>query len=168
MLALSTLRTHQNFCLRQPRCVKCAGNHQTLECSRKVTSQNVKCVLCEGNHPANYKGCQIYKELQKTKYPALRKKSLSRDYHPTIQTTPSRQPARPVRSGTTYAQAMKSSGTQPTQSTGHSILQSSNKQIPHRANDIDELKNMMKGLIEQMSTVLNLLTALVAKITHNG
>lgn len=65
----------KNFCARQPRCVKCAGNHQTVECSRKGTSQNVKCVLCEGNHPANYKGCQVYKELQNSKYPALRKKN---------------------------------------------------------------------------------------------
>lgn len=53
----------KNFCARQPRYVKCAGNHQTSNCQRQGKSQNVKCVLCEGNHPANYKGCQVYKEL---------------------------------------------------------------------------------------------------------
>lgn len=60
----------QKFCHRQPRCVKCAGSHHTSECPRKERSDKVKCILCDGNHPANYKGCTVYKELQKLKYPA--------------------------------------------------------------------------------------------------
>lgn len=59
----------QNFCHRQPRCVKCAASHHTSNCPRKERSDKVKCILCEGNHPANYKGCIVYKELQKVKYP---------------------------------------------------------------------------------------------------
>lgn len=60
----------QKFCHRQSRCVKCAGSHHTSQCSRKERSDSVKCILCDGNHPANYKGCIVYKELQKIKFPA--------------------------------------------------------------------------------------------------
>lgn len=65
----------QRFCHRHPRCVKCAGAHHTAECPRKERSNQVKCVLCDGNHPANYKGCTVYKELQKIKYPTPYPKS---------------------------------------------------------------------------------------------
>lgn len=30
-------------------------------------------MLCEENHLANYKGCAVFKEIQKAKFPALRK-----------------------------------------------------------------------------------------------
>lgn len=66
----------KNFCARQPRCVKCVENHLTSECSRRGKSTNIKCVLCKGNDPANYRGCQVYKELQKIKHPPLRKKEV--------------------------------------------------------------------------------------------
>lgn len=62
----------KSYCRRNPRCIKCAGNHASPDCSRKERSDDVKCVLCDGNHPTNYKGCTVYKELQKQKYPPLR------------------------------------------------------------------------------------------------
>ena len=54
----------QAYCFHTSRCVKCAGNHHTKQCSRQEKTDAVKCVLCDGNHPANYKGCSVYKELQ--------------------------------------------------------------------------------------------------------
>ena len=49
----------QAYCLHTPRCVKCAGSHHTIHCTRKDRSDSVKCVLCDGTHPANYKGCTV-------------------------------------------------------------------------------------------------------------
>lgn len=66
----------KNFCKRQPRCVKCALPHLTTMCPIKEKTKNVKCVNCEGNHPASYRGCSVYKELQKSKHPPLRKKGI--------------------------------------------------------------------------------------------
>jgi len=40
-------------------------------------SKDVKCVLCEGNHPSNYKGCMVYKDLQRNFFPTLRRKAIT-------------------------------------------------------------------------------------------
>jgi hypothetical protein len=104
-----------------------------------------------GNHPTNYTGCTVYKDLQKKPYSPLR----PRIYTPwaQLQQTVNTQP------GVTYAQATKISYT-PTQVDG---LQYINQ--PHQQNsDIHELKNMMKGLFEQMGTMLNLLTTVLNKL----
>ena len=65
------------FSASASRCVKYAGDHPTINCRRKIRSDLVKCVLCDNNHPTNYKECTIYKKLQKSKYPALQKKTQS-------------------------------------------------------------------------------------------
>jgi len=151
----------KNFCSRQPRCVKCAGLHLTADCTRKNKSQNVRCVLCEGNHPANYRGCQVYKELQRTNHPAPRKKEIPLKSSQSLQTTPAREQIKTTKNGTTYAQAINNE-------TQQNTAQPSTAQPAQQANDINELKVMIKGLIEQMSTMLNLLTTLVTKKALNG
>lgn len=54
----------RSYCGKEPRCVKCAGKHLTEECKRSKHEEPI-CVNCKGNHPANYRGCEIVKELQK-------------------------------------------------------------------------------------------------------
>lgn len=53
----------KKFCSKEPRCVKCAGRHLTMEC-QKEKNQNPKCVNCGAEHPANYRGCIVAKEIQ--------------------------------------------------------------------------------------------------------
>lgn len=127
----------KSYCRLNPRCVKCTGNHATDKCSRTTRSDSVKCILCEGNHPANYKGCSVYQELLRKKYPPLRPKK---------QTAV--QEVRTVQPELSYAQV--TNGPQ---------------QHAAPSNDIAELKAMMKTLTEQISTMLNLLTSVVAKLT---
>jgi len=67
----------KGFCNLEARCVKCARDHPTFNCRRKTKSENVKCMLCEGNRPANYKGCTVYKDLQKRYFPTLRRKEIT-------------------------------------------------------------------------------------------
>lgn len=152
----------KSFCYHSPRCVKCAGDHTTISCQRKEKTNLVKCVLCDGNHPANYKGCSIYKDLQKKKYPPLRKNR-------TVNDTQTYVIPRPVQSTTSYAQALTNPNlnTQPIpqsqEQQGHETqLESINNQQQfaneQQPNDIQELKKMMKSLIEQMGTIINLLT----------
>lgn len=65
----------KRFCYNIARCVKCIGNHATEACQREQADIQVQCVICNGNHPANYKGCEIYKQLQTKKFPRLRQRS---------------------------------------------------------------------------------------------
>lgn len=54
----------QSFCNREPRCVKCAGSHLTINCNLDKKAPP-KCSNCHEAHPANYRGCMVAKELQK-------------------------------------------------------------------------------------------------------
>ena len=148
----------QAYCFHSPRCVKCAGSHHTSQCLRKDKSDSVKCVLCNGNHPANYKGCTIYKDLQKRTFPPLRRKQDAK--HPYDLPKPQATTA------SSYASALKSSPIPP--STTDFPPQQINTHQQHLQppqTDLQELKNTMKKLMEQMGIMLNLLTTLVSKLT---
>jgi hypothetical protein len=66
----------KNYCRNSPRCVKCAEQHLTSECPRKVQDDTVKCANCSDQHPANYRGCTVHKQLQQQLYPKLRDRQL--------------------------------------------------------------------------------------------
>jgi hypothetical protein len=152
----------KNWCNYSSRCVKCAGDHATSDCPRKEKSSEVKCVLCEGNHPANYRGCIVHKELQRKKFPAIRPKVTS-----TLAPEFPIQPSNPVQKGLSYAQATIGRKMSPPQATApitHEPPQTQIKQT-EQSNDLFELKQMMKTLMEQMGTMLHLLTAVIAKMT---
>lgn len=65
----------QSYCYREPRCVKCAGKHTTADC-QKPKNVEPKCVHCGKNHPANYRGCEVAKELQKIKLQRMKPSNL--------------------------------------------------------------------------------------------
>lgn len=140
----------KKFCNRRPGCVKCIEDHATEECPRKVRNSDVKCVLCNGSHPANYRGCLVHKELQAKKFPLLRKKEI---VAPKLITNPNF-----VQPGISYAQMAKENQ--------EDINKNSQSQLQNtqQPNDIIELKNMMKDLMQQMGTMLNLLTTIVSKM----
>lgn len=60
----------KSYCKHRPRCVKCAGEHLTTDCGKQRTTP-AKCALCNGEHPANYRGCIVHRELQRTKRPSV-------------------------------------------------------------------------------------------------
>jgi hypothetical protein len=66
---------------------------------------------------------------------------------------------RPIQPGVTYAQVVQ----------GQTKIPQTNVTHPHPtnmtqpANDLTELKKMMKNLLEQMGTLINLISALVNK-----
>lgn len=153
----------KHFCYNIARCVKCVGNHPTESCNRDQSVSNVQCVLCKGNHSANYKGCEIYKQLQAKKYPQLRlRSSLRLDGNQNMNPTTSN-----VQPNISYAQAVNQSQTisQPRQpSTANNINEPGSSAEKSSNNDIIELKQMMKVLVEQMSNMMNLLTVIVTKL----
>jgi hypothetical protein len=55
----------KTYCTKPYACVKCGGNHNTSTCT-KPPDTPAKGVLCGGSHLASYKGCEVYKNLQKS------------------------------------------------------------------------------------------------------
>ena len=137
----------KNFCHKNPRCVKCAQDHFTSECPQKSKINDVRCVNCNENHPANYRGCKVHKELQQKLYPKLRERRISNSYM--------RNGLEP---GTSYAQKVMQN---------EQMFREENNNIytnqDYQNNNIEELKSMMKSMIAQMSTLINLITTLVNK-----
>jgi len=89
----------RGYCNYPPKCVKCAGDHKTDDCS-KTRDQPAKCVLCGGAHPANYKGCLTYTELKKktrNRQPTIEgtiqpnQAMISENHFPTLPTTSRQQ-----------------------------------------------------------------------------
>jgi hypothetical protein len=53
----------KKYCSRQPRCVKCGGDHLSADC-KKTRDTPATCANCGSSHPANYRGCSTYKQLK--------------------------------------------------------------------------------------------------------
>ena len=138
--------THQNYCNNTPRCVKCIGNHLTKDCTRKSSGEGVICVNCQEHHPANYRGCVVHKQLQQKIYPALLQRIL---------------PSRSLQSGMTYARALTYEAQQlnTASDTQHQTASPKTQQT----SDLTNLKEMMKKLMKQMGTLLNLLTTFITR-----
>lgn len=64
--------THK-YCRKEPRCVKCTGKHLTANCT-KSPQEKPKCVHCGLPHPANYRGCEVAKQMQILKNKNIKKK----------------------------------------------------------------------------------------------
>jgi hypothetical protein len=113
-----------NYCHLNPRCVICAGYHLTTQCHQKERSIDVRCVLCGGNHPVNYKGCTVYKDLQKKTYPHLHLKQCTppAQVKQTLHTKP----------GVTYAQITKQNSYAATNTEQDQHI----NQLLHQASDI--------------------------------
>ena len=146
------------YCHRQPRCIKCAGDHLSIDCSRKTRSDQVKCILCNGNHPANYKGCKVYRELQNVKYPKVPEQrsrpktqlGLTENLNQKTQTARGQDPESTTKQ--TYRDVLTK---------GHLLTQNNNIEI----NDMHEIMNLMKQMMQQMTTLTNLILALTTNLT---
>lgn len=156
----------KSYCNRQSRCVKCAQQHNTKNCTRTTKDEHVKCVLCEGRHPANYRGCTVYQEIRQRKFPQLRKKENPKFARAaeaevladTVKTT--RNP------GLSYAQITREP--QPTTPISHDNQENSNSQ----QSSISRLEQIMESLLETMNNLNkmmnNMMTLFTALMSSNA
>lgn len=150
----------KKYCFRKPKCIKCAGDHASSNCERKVRSDSVKCVLCDGNHPANYKGCSIYKELQKIKYPTQppRPRQFTHTENQLNKTNYTRQKDTP-----SYKQVLISNKPEPARKQNFSEPQTAQT----NNNDTKEIISTITQLMQQLTSVTNLLMEIMTKLSHS-
>lgn len=53
----------RGYCNHSPRCVKCGLGHESASCTKSRATPAI-CANCRGAHPANYRGCQVLKDLR--------------------------------------------------------------------------------------------------------
>lgn len=118
----------QKFCKREPICVRCAGNHLTINC-QMPKDKTPKCSNCAEAHPASYRGCLVAKELQKRRNnrnkPAITQTNRERTFS-----------SSKVVKEITYADLVK---------------ERTIEQPKQNSNDVLSMKQMMQSIIDKMN-----------------
>lgn len=156
----------KNYCLRPYRCVKCAESHKTSECPKVDRNTPATCALCLGPHPANYKGCEVYREILARK---------------TTKHAPTRNRDVPTREhliGTNNNHHRGEFNTEKHRKTYSEVVKTSNNETEGKNPTVDPTLNTHKLemiitkqtekfdlLLQQMSTLLSLITSLLNKFT---
>lgn len=152
--------------MRPYRCVKCAQPHKTADCPKKDRSTPATCALCLGAHPANYKGCEVYREISSRKFkkqtPNRRTmESLGSKRTETIPQTMASTVGERNHSSTqkTYAEVIRNSPAKNDEK--------SEKIITHNKLELlfEKQSEKIDVILQQMSTLLSLITNLLNKLT---
>ncbi|KAL4085043.1 hypothetical protein QTP88_027881 [Uroleucon formosanum] len=139
----------KSYCGYPARCVRCGDHHSSSDCPNSRDAPP-KCALCSGDHPSNYKGCTIYKDLQRRKNPKssnhLSNKFSYKNTNVQDTHTVKASTTHPSESTPTYAQATSNSH--------------SNHTEPSPAPDINKI---MSTFIDEFKQLINPLIALLTK-----
>lgn len=150
----------RNNCMMPFRCVKCGEGHNTSDCLKKDKNTPAKCALCLGDHPANYKGCQVYKEILDRKNKKIPQKT-SKNKNDTSNANGD-PPHRPSYQPSTYNDQQQSI---PHPSYAQVTAGSHSNPDPGQTITLQNGQNdKMDQLLQQMSLLLGLITTLISKL----
>jgi hypothetical protein len=160
----------KGYCTLPPRCVKCAGSHDSQTCTKSRDTPAV-CVLCQGMHPASYRGCNVHKELQNRRSPttaAQFQKETASPSVPTVQDFP------PLEKRATPSQAQNSPLTAKHNLHRQSSISYSQVAESHFTSQPQptDLSNQFSNFILEMKSILSpmitLMTQLINVLINNG
>lgn len=170
----------KNYCMRPYRCVKCAQSHKTSECTKRDRNTPAMCALCQGSHPANYKGCEIYKEILKRKTinrPQLKGRKLAPTEDLNAPNWKTSQHRRTMQGGeaATVENATSLSSTKPNNRTYAEVLRPDNEHdteknstAPPKQLNLENLlikqSEKFDLIIQQMSSLMDLMVKLISKL----
>lgn len=151
----------QSYCYHNPRCVKCGDNHASMDCSVSK-KEPAKCVHCEESHPASYKGCKVYQDLVRARH--------------TSRQTQSTQSASKTGNSASERSNSKAARFVAPEVSYSSILQGDKSQRTTTETQENDFSNLIQDTFkrfemilikqsEQISTLVNLLTAVITKLT---
>lgn len=132
------------YCRKPFRCVKCALDHPTAECTMNKTN-SPRCIHCLQNHTANYKGCQVYQKLIQKK-PTSNSRIIDQPNNSSSFSRPQNYTNENLNSNTSYANVLK--GTNNDESV------------------YERLEKLMIKQIELTNTLLNMMSVLVTKLCN--
>jgi hypothetical protein len=155
----------KGYCSLPPRCVKCTKSHLTAECPKKDRKTPAKCVLCDGAHPANYKGCNVYRDLVNKRKPQTNVNQHQAKQH-TLNV------AKPPQSVQNLLPAKGQTDSYAAVLTRRSTDQEYPQRNPQQPNTslentlvafLREFREMFNTMLNQNGMILNMLTTLVSK-----
>lgn len=162
----------KNYCCRAYVCVKCGGNHNTNQCSKKREEPPV-CANCQGNHPSNYKGCETYKKLQQARDNTPLKISGNNttinnqtlpSYWPTLGHQAQAVDFNHARQNQTYSEALQLNTT----SNPPNIDTNSTQISDILQTFMVEIKNLLKDIMNQQFQLFNgVIETIMSKLTNN-
>lgn len=151
----------QKYCSREPRCVSCSGKHLSAQCTVEKTTAP-SCVNCMGRHPANYRGCEVAKELQKIRKKTIRSKQNDRNNnqgdlveniemhsYPQQATNHSHQSSGSL----TYAQACKSKSSKNNEDVSYNTNQEILKAITQLNRRLEEQSYINEKIFDKLRTI---------------
>lgn len=147
----------KNNCMRPYRCLKCAEGHKTSDCPKKDRNTPAKCALCDNDHPANYKGCQVFKEILARKTNQLRPRTRPTSTAPITESN--NAPLTSNISGS-LPQTAPNNNENPTYAE-----KTKNQQTSLVEQILIKQSEKIDLLLQQISTLLSLLTAIIPKLT---
>lgn len=139
----------KNYCMRPYRCVKCAESHNTADCPKKDRQEPAKCALCLEDHAANYRGCRVFKEIEKRKFGSR----------------PNNKSAKPNQQESKNPKKPKSGTDEYTPNLGNKTYAQATAGVTGSLETIlSEQTKKIDRLIDHMSTLMGLLTTIVNKL----
>lgn len=139
----------KNYCMRPYRCVKCAESHNTADCPKKDRQEPAKCALCLEDHAANYRGCRVFKEIEKRKFGSR----------------PNNKSAKPNQQESKNPKKPKSGTDEYTPNLGNKTYAQATAGVTGSLEAIlSEQTKKLDRLIDHMSTLMGLLTTIVNKL----
>lgn len=158
------------YCTKPYQCVKCGGQHDTRNC-KKPRNNPAKCALCGNDHPANYKGCEVYKNLIAIRNNQARANNYNQQQssnHPNQQRSYHIHPTnrnQQLNSLNTNAPAQNGQRTysQVTNNNQNTTAEYSTI-AEHLTTFLNEFKTMFSQLMNQNGMILNLLTTVINKL----
>jgi len=138
----------KTYCGYPPRCVRCGACHLSSACPNPRDTPPT-CALCHGSHPASYKGCAVYKDLQRRKKPATNNFFLSDNIRDKSRIVKDSHPAHDTNTNPTLSYAQATSG------------QSSNHHLPSPSADINKT---ITSFLEDFKSLINPLISLLTKV----
>lgn len=149
------------YCGYSPRCVRCGKDHHSSSCPNS-RNEPPRCALCQENHPASYKGCTVYKNLQRRKNQNtinynknltsntnfnLKSKNVQDSHPPNSSLHPPDQPI-------TYADA----------TSGLSSKPAPPPQVPITPPPVTDINILMTSFLNEFKTLINPLISLLTKV----
>lgn len=142
----------QKYCSREPRCVKCAGKHEAQNC-QKSKNTPPSCINCKGNHPANYRGCEVAKELQKIRNRKGKSKHLKKNEEQPQQNRPHVGPVCKTHDKTYAAVVKQTDPTKMAESESSHILEEILKSLNTLKIGLEEQKETNKKIFENFKRI---------------